>query len=370
MLSFLRKFRVGVARWVDRREVSNSAITFATSILVGVGAGLGATIFRWLIDNFRRIAFELGSWAEFGWLRLLLVPAIGGLIVGLLVYFWAREAKGHGVPEVMEAVALRGGRIRPRVALVKALASSVCIGSGGSVGREGPIVQIGSAIGSSLGQALNFSNERIRSLVACGAAGGIAATFNAPIAGAIFAIEVILGRFHTLYFGAVVISAVVADVVAQTLGGEGRAFDIPEYALKSPWELLLYALLGVVAALLSVGYSRGLYLMEDLWEKVRGPEWIKPAIGGLLLGAVGLLSFKVDGFPRVFGVGYDSISDALLGRLTLQVAMALLLFKMASTWITLGSGGSVIPGITGAGHCCQHYENPQEAHDKNAFAHR
>lgn len=337
---FLQRLRTGLARWIDRREVSNSAITVATSILVGVGAGLGAAVFRWLIENIRRVAYASGPWAEIGWVRLLLVPAIGGLLVGLLVYFWAREAKGHGVPEVMEAVALRGGRIRPRVALVKALASSVCIGSGGSVGREGPIVQIGSAIGSALGQALNFSNDRIRSLVACGAAGGIAATFNAPIAGAIFAIEVILGRVHTLYFGAVVISAVVADVVAQALGGEGRAFDIPEYALKSPWELPLYALLGVVAAVLAVGYSRGLYLIEDLWDRVRGPEWIRPAMGGILLGVVGIVSFKVEGFPRVFGVGYDSISDALLGRLTLQVAIALLLFKMAATWITLGSGGS------------------------------
>ena len=340
MASTWRKFRTTLPRWLDRREVSNSAITFATAILVGVGAGFGAVAFRWLIEAIRAIGYESAATGDSGWPRLVLVPAIGGLIVGPLVYFFAREAKGHGVPEVMEAVALRGGRIRPRVALVKALASGVCIGSGGSVGREGPIVQVGSAIGSSLGQALNFSDERIRSLVACGAAGGIAATFNAPIAGAIFAIEVILGRFHSLYFGAVVISAVVADVIAQAFTSEVRAFDIPEYALRSPWELLLYALLGVVAAVLSVGFSRGLYAMEDLWDRLRGPEWIRPAIGGALLGAIGILTFQVDGFPRIFGVGYDTISDALLGNLALQVTVALLLLKMLATWVTLGSGGS------------------------------
>ncbi|MCP4204367.1 MAG: CBS domain-containing protein [bacterium] len=340
MVSAWRKLRTGFARWLDRREVSNSAITFATAILVGVGAGLGAAVFRWFIGAIRSIGYESAVSGQLGWGRLLLVPALGGLIVGPLVYFWAREARGHGVPEVMEAVALRGGRIRPRVALVKALASGVCIGSGGSVGREGPIVQVGSAIGSTLGQALNFSDERIRSLVACGAAGGIAATFNAPIAGAIFAIEVILGRFHSLYFGAVVISAVVADVIAQAFTSEVRAFDVPEYALRSPWELLLYALLGVLAALLAVGFSRGLYVMEDLWDRLRGAEWIRPAIGGVLLGAIGILSFQVDGFPRIFGVGYDTISDALLGNLALQVTAALLLLKMLATWITLGSGGS------------------------------
>jgi CIC family chloride channel protein len=335
-----KTIRTWLSQWLDRREVSNSAITFATAILVGIGAGLGAVAFRWFIGFIRHVGFEATNLPGEAWVRLLMVPALGGLIVGPLVYFWAREAKGHGVPEVMEAVALRGGRIRPRVALVKALASGICIGTGGSVGREGPIVQVGSAIGSAVGQTFNFSNERIRSLVACGAAGGIAATFNAPIAGAIFAIEVILGRFHTLYFGAVVISAVVADVIAQAFTTEVRAFEIPEYSLTSPWELLFYTVLGVLAAVLSVGFSRGLYLMEDLWDRLRVAEWIKPAIGGLLLGTLGILSFQVDGFPRVFGVGYGSISDALLGNLTMQLAFSLLMIKMLATWLTLGSGGS------------------------------
>ena len=340
MLTLWNNLREALSRWLDRTDVSESAVTFATSVVVGVGAGLGAAAFRWFIGTVRWIGFGPTTEMMANWARLLIVPAVGGLVVGLLVYFFAREAKGHGVPEVMEAVALRGGRIRPRVALVKALASGICIGTGGSVGREGPIVQIGSAIGSTVGQALNFSDSRIRSLVACGAAGGIAATFNAPIAGAIFAIEVILGEFHALYFGAVVISAVVSDVIAQAFTSEVRAFDVPQYGLVSPWELLLYALLGGIAAVLSVGFSRGLYLIEDLWDRIRAAEWLKPALGGLVLGGIGILSFKVDGFPRIFGVGYDSISDALLGRMTIQMTIALLLLKMLATSTTLGSGGS------------------------------
>jgi CIC family chloride channel protein len=184
--------------------------------------------------------------------------------VGLLIFYFAREAKGHGVPDVMEAVALRGGRIRPRVAVVKALASSVCIGTGGSVGREEPIAQIGSAIGSTVGQLLHLSDDRVRNLVACGTAGGIAATFNTPIAGALFALDVILGQFHATSFGAVVISAVTSDIVAQFFEGNNRAFIVPEYSLVSPWELVFYALRGVFAAIGAVIFTRSLYASKDL----------------------------------------------------------------------------------------------------------
>jgi len=313
-----------------------------TALIVGIGSGLGAVIFRRLIEGVQVLAYDgLGGLLEgIAPFHLLIIPALGGLIVGPLIYRFAREAKGHGVPEVMEAVALRGGRIRPRVAVVKSLASAICIGTGGSVGREGPIAQIGSALGSTVGQMLKLSDERVRNLVACGAASGIAATFNAPIAGSIFALEVILGQFHSIYFGAVVISAVTADVIAHIFEGNLRAFAVPEYALVSPWELVLYALLGVLAAVSAVAFTRLLYLSEDLWDKIHFPEYLKPVLGGLLLGAVGILTFKIDGYPRVFGVGYDSIGHALFNELTLQMTFALLLFKLLATIITLGSGGS------------------------------
>ena len=327
--------------WLDRREVSDSALALATATAVGLGTGLAAVAFKRLIQFVQWIGFA--RWQQTagypGW-QLVLVPTVGGLLVGLLIYHFAREAKGHGVPEVMEAVALRGGRIRPVVVIVKALASSICIGSGGAAGREGPIVQIGSALGSTIGQALRLSDQRVINLVACGAAGGIAATFNAPIAGAIFAMEVILGRLNAVHFSAVVVSAVVADVVAQAFEGDTRAFIVPTYGLESPWELLLYALLGVVAAICSVGFTRSLYAMEDFWDGLRLPDYAKPAIGGFILGLVGLLTFHDGGgLPRIFGVGYETITDAAVGELALGVVVGLLFLKILATSLTLGSGG-------------------------------
>ena len=327
---------------VDRQAVSESGIIMITALVVGIGAGLGAVAFRWLIATAQTLAYDKlgGLLLGASRLSLLVIPALGGAIYGPLIYHFAREAKGHGVPEVMEAVALRGGRIRPRVVFVKALASAICIGTGGSVGREGPIAQIGSALGSTVGQLLHLSDERVRNLVACGAAGGIAATFNAPIAGAIFSLEVILGRLEVTCFGAVVISSVTATVVAQVFQEAVPAFAVAQYALVSPWELIFYTLLGILAAAGAVGFTRLLYAVEDLWDKATLPEYTKPVLGGLILGAVGFLTFKINGFPRVFGVGYNSISDVLSGRLAFEVALGLFFFKMLATVLTLGAGGS------------------------------
>ncbi len=339
------------ARLLDRFQPPEEAVLIGTALLVGLLTGLGAIAFRYLI--------RAVGWIGYGWLPglfarwgmgkwyVVLVPAVGGLIVGLLVYYFAREAKGHGVPEVMEAVALRSGRIRPRVAIVKSLASSLCIGSGGSVGREGPIVQIGAALGSSLGQMLNLSEDRIRNLVACGAAGGIAATFNAPIAGVIFALEVILGEFSVSYFSTVVISAVSASVIGQAVFGDIAAFRIPmEYSIQSTWEFALYPVLGILAGLVGVVFVRLLYWSEDRfddWKRI--PEWIKPAIGGALLGGLALaypviLGVDWDTTPQVFNVGYEVIESALANQLPLKVVLALILLKLLATSLTLGSGGS------------------------------
>ena len=316
--------------------------------MVGLLAGVGALGFRWLVYSVKAISFDWlpAQTASLGMAYVVIAPAVGGLLVGLLVYFFAREAKGHGVPEVMEAVALRGGKIRPVVAVVKSLASALSIGTGGSVGREGPIVQIGSTIGSTVGQVLGLSGNRIRNLVACGAAGGIAATFNAPIAGVIFALEVILADFGITSFGSVVIASVAASVVGRAAFGDVPAFVVPEYALNSSWELPMYVVLGCVAAAVAVLYTRTLYWSEDTIARVRFiPQWAMPAVGGGVLGLFALGYGMIPGLewekvPHVFSVGYETIEDGLLGREALGVMLALVFLKIIATSITLGSGGS------------------------------
>ncbi len=318
------------------------------AVLVGLGGGIGAVIFRWLIQQVTTVSFSWLPKVTSGWglAYVVIAPTVGGLLVGLLVSNFAPEAKGHGVPEVMEAIALRGGRIRPIVVLIKSLASSLSIGSGGSVGREGPIVQIGSALGSTIGQKLHFSEDRIRNLVGCGAAAGIAATFNAPIAGFIFAMEVILGDFGVANFSSVAISAVLADVIGRIAFGNVPAFNVPAYELRSLWEFPFYAIMGVLAAAVTVLYVRLVYWSEDAFDRVHFvPEFAKPAIGGLLLGLTALaypalLNLPFENIPQVFGVGYETIGTALLGRLALGSALALMLLKILSTSLTLGSGGS------------------------------
>ncbi len=309
------------------------------SIVIGILGGLGAIGFRESIRFFQTIVWHTDS-VTLAYLRALpwwwkvLVPAAGGLVVGLIINRFAAEAKGHGVPEVMEAVALRGGRIRPRVVLAKLFASGVCIATGGSVGREGPIVQIGSAIGSSIGQWLSVGERRLRTLVGCGAAAGIAGTFNAPVAGALFAVEIILGDFGVTQFSPIVISSVTATVVSRHFLGDFPAFEVPQYSLVSAGELAAYAVLGLIAGLAAVAFVRVLYGAEDLFEALRFPEILKPALGG---AAIGIIALR---FPEIFGVGYEAINEALGNGLGWQLLMILAVVKILAVSLTIGSGGS------------------------------
>lgn len=311
----------------------------ALGIAIGLLGGLGAVGFRYLIGFFQNLIY--GSTNDLAlvtqgmpWWRVLLGPAVGGLFVGPLVYFLAREAKGHGVPEVMNAVAMQGGVIRKRVVVIKSLASALCIGSGGSVGREGPIVQIGSAIGSSLGQILKVPDNLMRVLVACGAAAGIAATFNAPIAGAIFALEIILADFALTNFTPIILASVFATVVSRALVGDYPAFQVPPYDLESPVELGFYVILGLLSGVLAVSFTVTLYKFEDLWDAWKFPEYMKATIGGIIIGTVAL------SFPQIMGVGYHSIERALLNQELWTILIFLVPLKILATSITIGSGGS------------------------------
>jgi CIC family chloride channel protein len=321
------------------------AMLFA--VIIGAGGGLGAVLFKYLIYLVQYLAFDLlggvltdtfGSWG------FIFIPAIGGLFVGLVIYYGAREAKGHGVPEVMDAMANKGGRIRPKIVVVKTLASALCIGSGGSVGREGPIVQIGSALGSTVGQLFKLPTPWIRTLVACGAAAGISATFNTPLAGALFAYELLMPSFAMIGFSSIVISAVVANVVAINFLGRDSVFNMSGIAAMSDSrELFVYILMGFAVALVGYLYVKTINLSENLFEKVtKVPEWVLPVFGGLMVGVMALYS------KDLMGVGYGkvpwkavaSLDQAIDGTIALKVLFFMVVMKIIANATTIGSGGS------------------------------
>lgn len=318
---------------------SEYTVTITLAIFVGLLGGFGAIGFRLLIRAFQSITYGPGPdlvdiVLSIPWYWKILIPAIGGAVVGPLIFFFAREAKGHGVPEVMEAVAMRSGLVRKRVVIIKSLASAICIGCGGSVGREGPIVQIGSAIGSAFGQILRLSGNRVRNLVGCGAAAGIAATFNAPIAGAIFSLEIILGEFEMGTFGPIVLASVMATVVSRAFLGNYPAFSIPKYNLVSVWEIPAYLIMGFLAGLVAVLFTKSLYKAEDLWDDLKVPEYVKPALGGFIIGGLSLF------LPQILGVGYETITAVLLTKVPWFLLLVLVFAKIAATSLTIGSGGS------------------------------
>jgi len=333
-----------LTRFRTRMQRSETVAPVALAVTVGSLAAVGAIVLRQLIrvvqwaffDQGERLGAALGlpSWADR--FHLLLAPAIGMFIVSWMVRRWAPEAQGHGVPEVQYAIRKLGGRIRGRVAVVKALASAISIGSGGSVGREGPIVQIGSSLGSTIGQLLGLGPDRNRIMVAAGAAGAIAATFNAPIAGVMFAMEVILGNFAARSFGLVVIASVTSTAISQAVLGREPAFRLVEsFTLVSEWEFLLYLGLGVFTGLIALAYVQSVYWFEDSFDAWKLRPGLKALVGGLGVGALGFF-----GSDLIFGVGHEGVELALQGEMALGLMLGLVLLKMLATSVTLGAGGS------------------------------
>ena len=276
------------------------------AVFVGILGGFGALAFKKLI-----ILFQVVFWSQpdmspealfaVAWYRRLLLPAVGGGIAGLLIYFLAREVRGDGVAEVMAAVLTHNSVIRPIVVVVKSLTSAIGIASGGSLGREGPIVQIGAAIASCVGQVFRLPAVQLKTLVGCGVAAGIAATFNAPMAGTLFAMELIVADFGLSAFTPILVSAVAATAVTRQFRGDITEFTLPLFTMVSPWEFGLYLVLGLVAGVVGFVFSRSVYMAGDLFEKTRIPLWIRPACGGLLVGVIAIL------YPHIMGVGYESI---------------------------------------------------------------
>lgn len=328
---FLRKL-------VQLKKAENTFMVLM-AVTIGIAGGFGAILFRNTISFFQFIFYH--SWdvninylISLPWYYKLIIPAIGGIIVGLISFFFAKETKGQGVSEVMESIILRGGAIRARVVLAKIVSSAISIGSGGSVGREGPIVHIGSAVGSTLGQVIKVRGSQLRTLVACGAAAGIAGTFNAPLAGSIFALEILLGDFAISQFSPIVIASVTSTVISRHYLGNFPAYIVPKYELISIYEFIPYTILGILSAFVSILFIKSIYKADDIFNNTNVPEWIKPAIGGLFIGGIGIFS------PYIFGVGYETMDMALTGKFTWSFLILLTVLKIVATSITVGSGGS------------------------------
>ena len=316
-----------------------NAFIIIVAIVIGVLGAYGAILFRKLIllshgTFFFTFDQSLQELSVIPWWQRLLMPSVGGLLVGLIITKLCQDVKGSGVPEVMESVARRGGLIKFRIIGCKALAAAITLGSGGSAGREGPIIHIGSAIGSAVGQFLKVPARRLRTFVACGAAAGIAATFNAPIAGALFAVEVVLADLAVASLSPIVISSVVATVISRHYLGDYPALRVPEYHLESPLELILYVGLGLAAGFISVFFIKLLFGIGSLFDRSPLPEWLRPGVGGLGVGLIALA------LPQVFGVGYEAMDAALWGEAPWTILGVLILGKLVATSLTLGSGGS------------------------------
>ncbi|MFL2915064.1 MAG: chloride channel protein [Nitrospinia bacterium] len=307
--------------------------------VIGFLAGLASTLFRRLIEFFGDVFSAdgltvigiTGSSIPF---LLPLLPMVGGIITGIICHFFPDAVKENGVHRVMHAVAMKAGKIRKRTLLTCSTTSALTIGSGGSAGREGPTVQIGSAVGSALGNLFHLSHERVQVLVGCGAAAGIAASFNAPLAGVLFALEIILTNFTIHTFSPIVVASVIGTATGRAMEGNEITFSVPVHELVSYSEIVFYLFLGILCGVISKLFTFTFFKANDIFDKmVYLPVPLKPALGGLIVGFISI------SFPAVLGNGYGFMEKALNGELFWGLAFVLIFLKIISTSATLGSGG-------------------------------
>lgn len=323
-----------------RTQQAEQVRTLLIAGVIGALAAVGAIAFRAMVLGAEFVFWGTGDFTvdhvrEVPWMWRLVVPAIGGLLIAPIVMKWATDAKGSGIPEVIESVALRGGVVPGKIVPLKAIAAALTIGSGGSSGREGPIVHVGAAIASWIAQRFHASAKQLRTFVGCGVAGGIAATFNTPFTGALFAVEVVLGDFGTARIAPIVISSIVATVISRHYSGNFPHLDVPAFdADINLFTLTPFLLLGLVCAVVSAFFIK---MMGWGWRIAgRWPfhPWLMPAVGGLSVGLIGLF------FPHVYGVGYDTINAVLEDRIGITLLVLLVGAKILATTATLTSGGS------------------------------
>ncbi len=322
-----------------RRLGGNDLLVMSTLALgVGAIASMGAVAFRegidlvqWVMLGFRSelvasLAAEQPAW------RILLMPALGGLIVGLLVRYIVPGRRPQGVADVIEASALRGGRVSARAGLTAAIVTITSIGSGASVGREGPAVHLGAALASFIGRPFHLSRAQARTLLGCGVASAVAASFNAPIAGAFFALEVVVGHYALPAFAPIVIASVTGTVISRIWFGSFPAFVIPPNEIQSFLEFPAFAILGVASAVVAIVFMRAIPMANQAFMALPLPRWSHPALAGLMIGAVALQ------MPEILGVGYEATDGALKEQYTAAMMLGLLVAKVAATAICLGAG--------------------------------
>jgi chloride channel protein, CIC family len=318
---------------------NGSTLFFLLTGAVGVAGGLGAVAFKILLALVVRVVFQsddniLVIASRLPWYASLAAPAFGGLVAGLVFHFGVKSGGGHGMPEIMESIAIRRGYIDMARVVLRSISSLFVIGTGGSIGREGPIVQLGAGAASQIGRALSVSSERLRVLVACGSAAGIAAAYNTPIAATLFVLEIVLGAFATEYLGPVLVSSVASTLVSRLILGNDTMYRIPKFALISAVEVGPHLLLGVLSGFGGVLFMAALGLGDRAFGKLKLPRWVKTPLGGLAVGAMGLW------LPEVWGNGYETVSRILAAEYTGRVLLVLFLAKIVATTFTVSSGGS------------------------------
>ncbi len=331
----------------DRPAPESAGFRMVTVSFLAAGVGLIAGCIAFLLYKLIGLFTNLAFYGHFSFnfvspryslghlgLWVIIIPVIGGIIVGVMAKYGSSKIKGHGIPEAMEAVLANRSKIEPRVAILKPISAAIAIGTGGPFGAEGPIIQTGGAVGSLIGQVMHTTAAERKVLLACGAAAGMSATFNTPIAGVILAIELLLFEFKARSFIPLVIASTLAAAVHMQLLGAGPMFTVAPMDFAIPRALPFYLLLGVICGLAAVGFTRVLYWVEDLFEKLPVDELWWPAIGALGLGIIGYF------VPRVLGVGYDTIGDILNGNLALKILLVVMIAKAAALVISLGSGTS------------------------------
>ena len=313
------------------------------ALAIGIGAGYAAIAFRHLI-GLVQVAW-LGSTSErvvlhavkLDWWVILCAPTLGGLAVGLFLHHFMPGRRAHGVADVIEAQALHNCRISTRVGLSSALVAVVSLGSGASAGREGPVVHLGATLAAALRNLFALDQASQRTLLACGVAAAVSASFNVPLAGMLFAHEVILGHYALRAFVPITIASVAGAEIIRIHMGDFPTFLIPHYQIASHWEFPAFALLGVVCAIVAICFQFSVMAADWIGREIRMPLWSRPVVGGFIVGAIGVF------FPQILGVGYDSTDLALKEHFPLWLLLSLLVAKIAATSITLASrfGGGV-----------------------------